>query len=67
MKKKSKSAAPLEQDVEPSPPIDPESLDPLDPRKVSLDLFELYCYEMIMTGDMSRRVFLIKKMRVSSY
>ena len=41
------------------------SLDPLDPRRVSLDLFELYCYEMIMTQDVGRRVFLIKKMRVS--
>lgn len=41
------------------------SLDPLDPRRVSLDLFELYSYEMIMTQDIGRRVFLIKKMRVS--
>ena len=41
------------------------SLDPLDPRRVSLDLFELYCHEMIMTQDVGRRVFLINKMRVS--
>ncbi|KAL7541959.1 hypothetical protein ACHAXR_011387 [Thalassiosira sp. AJA248-18] len=40
-----------------------QSLDPLDPRKVSLDIFELYCQEMIMTTFVGRRVFLIKKMR----
>ena len=41
------------------------SLDPLDPRKVSLDIFELYCQEMLTTPFVGRRVFLIKKMRVS--
>lgn len=43
------------------------SLDPLDPRKVSLDIFEVYCHEMVMTSSVGRRAYLIEKMRVSSY
>jgi hypothetical protein len=50
---------------EESAPFDPESLDPLDARRVSLDIFELYSYEAIMTEDVGRRAFLIGKMRVS--
>jgi len=40
-----------------------QSLDPLDPRKVSLDMFELYCQEMLVTTFVGRRAFLIKNMR----
>ncbi|KAL7551416.1 hypothetical protein ACHAWF_017653 [Thalassiosira exigua] len=40
-----------------------ESLDPLDPRKISLDVFELYCHEMLATDCVARRAFLISKMR----
>ncbi len=40
-------------------------LDPLDPRKVSLDIFELYCQEMLMASSVGRRAYLIDKMRVS--
>jgi hypothetical protein len=47
-------------------PYDPETLDPLDPRRVSLDIFEVYCHEMVTTGEVRRRAFLIKKMRVSA-
>lgn len=43
------------------------SLDPLDPRKVSLDMFELYCHEMLMTDFVGRRAYLIKKLTVSSH
>jgi hypothetical protein len=39
--------------------------DPLDPRKVSLDIFENYCQEMLNTDDIGRRAYLIVKMRVS--
>lgn len=41
------------------------SLDPLDPRKVSLDIFEMYCHEMINTPTVGRRAYLINKMKVS--
>ena len=41
------------------------SLDPLDPRRVSLDIFEVYCHEMVMTSSVGRRAYLIDKMRVS--
>ena len=41
------------------------SLDPLDPRKVSLDIFELYCHEMLATPHVRRRAYLAEKMRVS--
>ena len=61
----SKRAATKEEDKEPQP-FDLESLDPLDPRKVSLDIFELYCHEMIMSEEVERRAYLIKKLRVSS-
>ena len=43
-----------------------QSLDPLDPRKVSLEIFELYCHEMITAPIVGRRAYLITKMRVSS-
>lgn len=46
-------------------PCDQASLDPLDPRRVSLDIFEVYCHEMLTTAEVGRRAFLIKKMRVS--
>ena len=42
-----------------------QSLDPLDPRKVALNMFELYCHELITTPSVSRRAFLIDEMRVS--
>lgn len=42
-------------------------LDPLDPRRVSLEIFELYCHEMISTPIVGRRAYLIKKMRVSHF
>ena len=42
-----------------------QALDPLDPRKVALDIFEVYCYEMLTTKFIGRRAYLIKKMRVS--
>ena len=42
-----------------------QSLDPLDPRKVSLEIFELYCHEMITAPIVGRRAYLITKMRVS--
>lgn len=38
--------------------------DPLDPRKVSLDIFENYCQEMLNTDNIGRRAYLIVKMRV---
>jgi hypothetical protein len=41
------------------------SLDPLDPRRVSLDIFEAYCQEMLATKSVARRAYLITKMRVS--
>jgi hypothetical protein len=41
------------------------SLDPLDPRTVALDIFEVYCHEMVTTSTVGRRAFLIEKMRVS--
>lgn len=63
---KAAAADPASDEDEPEEQtIDPESLDPLDPRRVSLDIFELYCYEAIMTNEVGRRVFLIKKLRVS--
>ncbi len=40
------------------------SLDPLDPRKVALDIFEVYCHEMVTTSTVGRKAFLIEKMRV---
>ena len=61
----SKQAAVKEENKE-RQPMDLESLDPLDPRKVSLDIFELYCHEMIMSEEVPRRAYLIKKLRVSS-
>ena len=42
-----------------------QSLDPLDPRKVALDIFEVYCQEMLTTTFVGRRVFLVTKLRVS--
>ena len=44
-----------------------QSLDPLDPRKVSLEIFELYCHEMITAPIVGRRAYLITKMRVSGW
>ena len=41
------------------------SLDPLDPRKVALDIFEVYCHEMVTTSSVGRRAYLIDRMRVS--
>ena len=41
------------------------SLDPLDPRKIALDIFEVYCHEMLCTKFIGRRAYLIIKMRVS--
>ena len=40
-------------------------LDPLDPRKIALDIFEVYCHEMLCTKFIGRRAYLIIKMRVS--
>ena len=40
-------------------------LDPLDPRKIALDIFEVYCHEMLCTKFIGRRAYLITKMRVS--
>ena len=42
-----------------------QSVDPLDPRKVSLDIFEMYCHEMVNTPTIGRRAYLIIQMRVS--
>ena len=42
-----------------------QSLDPLDPRKIALDIFEVYCHEMLWTKFIGRRAYLIIKMRVS--
>lgn len=42
------------------------ALDPLDPRAVALDVFEVYCHEQLATDDVGRRAFLIKKMKVGS-
>jgi hypothetical protein len=44
-----------------------QSLDPLDPRKVSLDIFEMYCHEMVNTPSVGRRAYLINKMKVSCF
>ena len=44
-----------------------QSLDPLDPRKVSLDIFEMYCHEMVNTPTIGRRAYLIIQMRVSYF
>ena len=41
-----------------------QSIDPLDPRKVSLDIFEMYCHEMVNTPTIGRRAYLITQMRV---
>ncbi len=41
------------------------SLDPLDPRRVALDIFEVYCHEMVTTSSVGRRAYLIDRMRVS--
>ena len=42
-----------------------QSVDPLDPRKVSLDIFEMYCHEMVNTPTIGRKAYLIIQMRVS--
>ena len=42
-------------------------LDPLDARKVSLDIFEMYCHEMIHTPTVGRRAYLIERMKVNTY
>ena len=42
------------------------SLDPLDPRRVSLDIFEVYCHEMLASECVERRAYLINKTRVSN-
>ncbi len=42
-----------------------DALDPLDTRRYAFDSLELYSHEMLMTGDVSRRAFLIEKTRVS--
>jgi len=44
-----------------------QTLDPLDPRKVSLDIFEMYCHEMVNTPSVGRRAYLINKMKVSCF
>lgn len=64
MNKRAAAAAASEKE-DASLKIDPESLDPLDPRRVSLDIFEVYCHEMLNSEEVGRRAFLIKKMRVS--
>lgn len=43
------------------------TIDPLDPRKVSFDIFEVYCHEMLTTNYVGRRAYLISQMRVSRY
>mmetsp|Transcript_32037 Transcript_32037/g.64338 ORF Transcript_32037/g.64338 Transcript_32037/m.64338 type:complete len:616 (-) Transcript_32037:223-2070(-) len=40
-----------------------DALDPLDTRRYAFDTLELYSHEMLMTGDVSRRAFLIEKTR----
>ena len=42
-----------------------QDLDPLDSRKVALNLFEVYCHEMLSTKYIARRAFLLKEMKVS--
>ena len=42
------------------------TIDPLDPRKVSFDIFEAYCHEMLTTNYVGRRANLISQMRVST-
>lgn len=60
------AAPPHEHDEESVDPLDETLLDPLDPRIVSRDIFELYCYEMIMEeNEVRRRAFLVAKMKVS--
>jgi len=43
------------------------TIDPLDPRKVSFDIFEAYCHEMLTTNYVGRRAYLISQMRVSTF
>ena len=43
------------------------TIDPLDPRKVSFDIFEVYCHEMLTTNYVGRRAYLIGQMRVSTF
>lgn len=64
MSKRAATAAAASEEDD-TPQIDPELFDPLDPRRLSLDIFEVYCHEMLNTGEVGRRAFLIKKMRVS--
>lgn len=44
-----------------------QSLDPGDARKVSLDIFEWFCYQMLKTESVSRRAFLVKELSVSIF
>ena len=68
MTTKDAAAAPPHEHDEESiiDPLDETTLDPLDPRIVSRDIFELYCYEMIMEeNEVRRRAFLVAKVKVS--
>ncbi len=42
-------------------------LDPLDPRKVSLDIFEMYCHELVHTDSIGRMAYLMDKTKVSCF
>lgn len=42
-------------------------LDPLDPRKVSLDIFEMYCHELVHTDSIGRMAYLMDKTKVSRF
>ena len=39
--------------------------DPLDSRKVTIDLFELYCVKMLSTNNVDKRTFLRDELSVS--
>lgn len=44
-----------------------QPLDPLDPRKVSLDIFEMYCHELVHTDSIGRMAYLMDKTKVSCF
>ncbi len=42
-------------------------LDPLDPRKVSLDIFEMYCHELVHANSIGRMAYIMDKTKVSCF
>lgn len=66
----SQTSDPIDEHVDVQDPVTVgqmyyDALDPLDTRRYAFDTLELYSHEMLMTGDVSRRAFLIEKTRVS--